>query len=255
MVKKLTILILLTLIFPTKILLAQEKDEDIFLSEDFFTAPSQKNNSHKINDPFEKTNRKIFAFNETVDIYLFRPVAKTYKKILPSKIKSSIRNFSTNIAQPVTIVNSLLQGKFNNALKSSSSFLINTTIGIGGIINFASKKNITPNKEDFGQTLASYNIKNGPYLVIPFFGPSTLRDASGLLIDNSLDPTSLNLLKVGGKRNLTNGNLRLTHRSLSAIDSRSQLIEIIDDLRETSFDFYTTAKSSYIQNRNNKINQ
>jgi ABC-type transporter lipoprotein component MlaA len=143
------------------------------------------------NDPFEKINRKIYVFNDVFDRYFFEHVARSYRIILPKTARSSIRNFLNNISAPMSLVNSLLQGKTDNSLATLSSFLINSTIGLGGIFDVAEKKNINYNDEDFGQTLGYYGVGSGSYLMIPFLGSSSTRNFSGRIFDNVFNPTVL----------------------------------------------------------------
>ncbi len=225
---------------------------DIDLSEDYFEIDIKSKNN-QASDPFEKINRKIFTFNDYIDRYFLEHIAKGYRKYLPKIFRNVIRNFITNISLPLSITNSLLQGKVENSLSSSSAFLINTTIGIGGLFDIANNKGIKYNREDFGQTLGRYGFPNGPYLMLPLFGPSNLRDFSGWVINKSIDPFNLNLLRIGGDYNIISNNLRSSFSSISVIDGRESLIKIIEDLRSDSFDPYSTIKSAYTQRRNSEI--
>ncbi len=208
---------------------------------------------HQIYDPFEKVNRKIFQFNDYADIYAFEPLAKNYRKFFPSTVRKSVRNFTTNISLPVSLINSSLQGKTNNSLATFSYFLINSTIGILGIFDVASSKNIKYEKEDFGQTLANYGINSGPFLVLPVFGPANLRDASGMFFDISIDYTGLNILQKGQNSSILNDDLRIVNAVVSSVDARENLIDVIDDAKKNSFDLYATMRSYYTQNRIEKI--
>lgn len=207
----------------------------------------------EIYDPFEPLNRKVFLFNEFFDQYFFEHVAIFYQKFIPKIIRKSFRNFLNNITAPFTIINSSLQGDFDNSMASFSSFLINSTLGIGGLIDVAQKKDINYYKEDFGQTFAKYGLGPGPYLVLPFLGPSNLRDSSGIAVQNSLSPLSINIFKIGDDE-LVHPDILLGFKTASFVDNREFLLNIISDLRKNSFDLYTAMKSAYSQNRIAKIN-
>jgi len=206
----------------------------------------------EIYDPFEKVNRKIFVFNDKLDIYFLEPVATYYGKVVPGPIIRSVRNFFNNLSAPFSVANSLLQGDGNNAMASFSSFMINSTLGVVGLFDVAGNKKIEYDKEDLGQTFARYGSGPGPYLMLPFFGPSTLRDASGMAITESLSPLSLNITKIGND-DLVSDKAVLGMSVISVIDKRESLLTIIRDLRANSFDFYATSRSAYMQNRESKI--
>lgn len=207
----------------------------------------------EIYDPYEKLNRKIYAFNDSFDRYLFEPISKAYRTGVPKPARNGIRNFLTNLSLPVSALNSFLQGKMDNGLATFSNFLINSTIGIGGLFNVAGEKEIRYKSEDFGQTLGSYGSGSGAYLVIPFLGPSSTRDFSGWLTDKAVNPLGLNAFNVGDKRNLMEIEYRIGLIVASGIDTRESLIDIIDDLRQDSFDPYATIRSAYLQKRSTDI--
>lgn len=222
-------------------------DDDI----DFGTSPSIQT----INDPFEKYNRKIFSFNEFVDINIFDPIAKGYRKAIPRPIRESVGNVIRNLSLPFTCINSILQGNAENAMGSFSAFLINTTLGIGGIFDVAGTKKVEYRKQDFGKTFAKYGIGQGPYLVIPLLGPSTTRDFSGYLVEKVVDPLSFNELQIGGREDIIDPNYRIGLSALSALNTRESLIDILDDARRDSFDLYATIRSAYLQRRSFEISK
>jgi phospholipid-binding lipoprotein MlaA len=207
----------------------------------------------KINDPAEKFNRKIFAFNEAFDKYFFRYVALSYRNSVPKRARMSVRNFLTNLTLPLSAVNSILQGKIDNSLATFSSFLINSTIGIGGLFDPAGAKNIRYNYEDFGQTFGHYGAWHGVYLVIPFIGPSSIRDFNGLVLEKAVDPLSFNMLEIGGKKGLITKGDSIAITAATAIDNRESMIETIDEGRKESFDFYAMVRSAYLQKRSADI--
>src|SRR5690606_38443335 len=183
-----------------------------------------------IYDPLEKINRKIFAFNEAIDKHFFVYVAKGYRKIIPKPARKSIRNFLTNLSLPFTTINSALQGDAENSLSSFSYFLINSTLGVGGLFNVAEAKNIKYREEDFGQTFAKYGLGQGPYLVLPFLGPSDATDTLGLVTTKLIDPLSFNVFDIGGGSLLSN-DILISLAVIKAIDEREALIDIIEDSR------------------------
>lgn len=224
--------------------------EDEFAS---YEAEFSSNAQTKIYDPLEKINRKIFTFNDTIDQYIFEPLARSYRNYIPKPIRKSIHNFVTNLTLPISAINSFAQGKVENGLATSSNFLINSTIGIGGLFDVAENKNIKYEKEDFGQTLGHYGVNSGPYLMIPILGPSTGRDFGGYVFDRSIDPIGFNLLKVGGSVNAIDAEYRAANTTLYNLDLREDLLDPIADAKKDSFDLYATLRSVYIQQRDLKI--
>ena len=209
--------------------------------------------SEEIYDPLEKMNRKIFIFNDYFDRYFFEHVAKFYRKGVPQGARMSIRNFLLNLSLPISAVNSLLQGNVDNTLSTFSNFLINTTIGLGGLFDVAGDKGIKYRVEDFGQTLGYYRNGSGAYLVLPFLGPSSVRDLGGLIVDKSVNPFELNFLEVGGREDILSNNVRLGLAGAAAVDKRESLIDIIDSIKADSFDPYATYRSAYLQKRQTDI--
>jgi len=139
-------------------------------------------------DPWEGFNRSIYSFNETMDEYLLRPVAIGYKKITPSIINKGITNFFGNIGDVISISNSLFQAKGGQAIELTTRVIFNTTFGLLGFFDVSTGFGLEKKKEDFGQTLAVWGVESGPYLMLPFLGPSTVRDGSGMVVDIFLDP-------------------------------------------------------------------
>ncbi len=218
------------------------------LGEDDFESYEDEN-SVKIYDPLEKINRKIYTFNDYFDLYFLEHVAIFYRKGVPATARDSIRNFLVNLSLPLSAVNSLLQGKLDNGLATFSSFLINSTLGLGGVFNVSGEKGIRYKTEDFGQTLGHYGVTSGAYLMIPFLGPSTTRDLGGSMTDKSVNPLEFNFLEVGGSANLIDARYRLGLAAAGGIDKRESLIDILDDIRTDSFDPYATIRSAYLQKR------
>ena len=193
-------------------------------------------------DPLEGLNRGIYKFNDTVDKAALKPIAGAYKAVIPSTIRSGVNNFFSNLGDVVTVINDLLQGKFSKAMDDAGRVAINTTFGIGGIFDWASMDGIEKRDEDFGQTLAYWGWENSSYLVLPFLGPSTLRDTGGLIVDSAFfDP--IYYVRDARDRN----QLLLT----KFIDKRSQYLPGSDLLDEAALDPYVFMRDAYFQRRNN----
>ena len=207
----------------------------------FLTACSAMPNDEKtaINDPYENTNRKIFAFNLAVDDYVLEPAANLYKKTAPESIQKGVRNYVSWAEMPLTAVNSGLQGKFENAALASLTFLVNgLTLGFVDLMEGEDQ----PGHEDFGQTLASAGVDQGPYLMVPFLGSNTVRSASGRVMDMVLNP-------IGAISGKTVSDARTTLPVFSAISFRATHFDTINDAKNNSLDAYARARSAYYQQR------
>ncbi len=246
-IKSISLAFLLSLL-PIK---SYAKTQDFYDEAEFESYLEE--NENVVYDPFEKYNRKIFAFNDFMDRYFLEFLAKEYRKDIPKPARKIVRNFLTNLSAPISIFNSLVQGKGENSLATFSNFLINSTVGIGGLFDVASEKGIRYSKEDFGQTLGFYGIKSGPFLVVPFIGPSNIRDFSGMATDQIISPTSYNISEIGGKTYLIGEDNLIAFTFVGAIDTRESLIDIINDVKKDSFDYYATLRSAYNQRRINEI--
>ena len=195
------------------------------------------------NDPLEPMNRAIFQFNEVVDDNIFEPVAKTYKYITPDPVETGVSNFFSNIGEVSTIANDVFQFKFKQAGYDFLRFSINTTIGVLGIFDVATSVGLKKNNEDFGQTLGYWGIPQGPYLVLPFFGASTFRDAPGLYADMQISPI-----------NQLDNEEELTLNALNAISTRSRLLRATKILDTAAKDKYIFIRESYLQKRESMVN-
>ena len=193
-------------------------------------------------DPLENRNRSIYTFNENLDEAILEPAADSYDYITPNFRQKGFNNFFDNINYPVTIINQVLQGNIEESLQDTLRFTINSSIGILGLFDPASSMGLTEHDEDFGQTLAVWGVKEGPYLMLPFFGPKTLRSLTGDLADVLFNP----LL------NIDDTNLKIKTNLISILQDRSDLSTLEEEL-DNSFDPYQYIKDSYIQNRKYKI--
>jgi len=202
---------------------------------------------------FEGVSRSIFKFNMAFDDAILEPIAKGYNK-LPDPIKKGTGNFTSNIATLLSVPNSLLQGNFKQVGHSAGSFLINSTVGILGILNPAEKMGLKPHKEDVGQTLAVYGMESGCYLVLPIFGPSTARDTVGLLADTFVDPFAYVTIRDNELFGVSGNDLDYySVKGTTAVDFRSVNDRNFESLEKNSLDLYSSLKSIYLQDRENKI--
>jgi len=198
-------------------------------------------------DPWEGFNRKMFATNNTFDRALFVPAAKGYRALTHKKQRKGLRNLFANARTPVIFINNVLQGDFKRAGDTMGRFVINTTIGFGGMGDPAERLGIEQHSEDFGQTLAVWGAGPGPYVVLPFFGPSTVRDGFGSAVDTAFDPATFIRTPPA---TLT----RYTRSGASLLSAREPLIEPLADIEANSLDFYASIRSFYLQSRANAIN-
>ena len=187
----------------------------------------------QVNDPFEEINRKTYEFNESLDANILKPVAEVYSNF-PPKVKKGVTNFFNNLEEVDTFINQLLQGKPKESINDLSRFVINTTIGIGGIFDVASKMGLERHEEDFGQTLAVWGVGEGPYIMLPFLGPSTLRDTLSRPVSSFLSVTF----------HMTEDDVNIALKSIDALETRERLLDVESLL---SGDKYVFVKDAYIQ--------
>jgi len=195
------------------------------------------------NDPLEPMNRVIFGFNEVVDDNILEPVAKGYRYVTPDPVERSVSNFFNNLGEINTIINSALQLKLDKTITSSSRLAINSTVGVLGLFDVATSLGIQREREDFGQTLGFYGISSGPYLVLPFFGPSSLRDAPGfyadVMMEKSISPVYTEL----------HHEERQAIQATNVIDTRANLLKASKILDTAAKDKYIFLRESYLQRR------
>jgi len=194
-------------------------------------------------DPLEPLNRAVFSFNEVVDDNILQPVAKTYKYITPDPVETGVSNFFGNLGEVSTIANDVLQLKFGQAGNDILRFSINTTLGVLGIFDVASSIGLKKNKEDFGHTLGYWGMPQGPYLVLPFFGSSSFRDAPGLYADMAISPVE----QLHNKE-------QLAAKTLNVIDIRARLLRATRILDTAAKDKYIFIRESYLQKRELEVN-
>ena len=194
-------------------------------------------------DPLEPVNRIVFSFNAIFDKTVVRPISIFYRIVVPGFVRNRITYSLNNLGMPVTAMNNILQGELSKAGIATSRFLINSTFGILGFFDPASSLGLVSENEDFGQTLAVWGVPSGPYIVIPFLGPSSPRNFAGLFSTSLLDP----MYQVGNSANQS--AYRSYRMGVGAVDFRSQNIEILDDLQNNSLDYYAAVRSFYNQSR------
>ncbi|MFN4283271.1 MAG: VacJ family lipoprotein [Alphaproteobacteria bacterium] len=199
------------------------------------------------NDPLEGLNRGIFEFNRVVDGIIIKPAAQVYRGVLPQEAQDGIRNFLRNLRSPIILLNNLLQGDMDAAGNTIGRFLLNTTAGIGGVLDLAADRGLPYRGEDFGQTFAVWGVGEGPYLMLPVLGPSNVRDTTGLVAEWFADPVNIAL---------DNNDLEwliYVRAGLTGIDARARSIDTLDELERTSLDYYAAIRSLYRQQRANDI--
>ena len=197
------------------------------------------NDGDEISDPAESVNRIIFSFNESIDFLLFRPIAQGYNYLMPEPVLNAVRRFFLNLDSPVLFANDLIQGEFKQASITLRRFGINTSLGVLGLFDPATDFGWERHHADFGQTLHSYGVEAGPYLVLPLLGPASTRSGVGRLVDNIFQPLGYFLT--------TGQNLGIS--ASRAMVKREELLNPLQELRETSVDYYTALKAAFWQAR------
>ena len=203
-----------------------------------------------VNDPFENVNRNIFKFNNNLDDYFFKPVAKGWRKI-PDIPRKPLTNLASTAKTPISLANAILQLNKESIGNIIGRFLINMTFGLGGLFDVASSDsfgNIAEVEEDFGQTLAVWGVPDGPYVMLPIFGPSSVRDAFGLGVDTITNP-----LSFGYRMNGIGLEARLSGPVVRGVSTREKYLDYLDEMKEGSLDFYATMRSLYRQKRRKDI--
>ena len=196
-------------------------------------------------DPFEGYNRSMFSVNEKLDNAVTKPAAKAYTTVTPAPVRSWVSNFFGNLSDPWIALNNLLQGKPVDALSDAMRFVFNSTLGLGGLLDIASEAGIPKHDEDFGQTLGVWGVDEGVFLVLPFFGPRSLRDTAGIAADTTFAPPTGFIKDIPVRNSLT--GLRL-------IDGRANVLGIERTLEEGTLDKYRYSRDFYLQQRRAKVN-
>ncbi len=210
----------------------------------------QGNTAEDVNDPFEPVNRNIFKFNNHLDDYFFKPVAKGWREI-PDIPRKPLSNLATTAKTPISLANAVLQLNKESIGNILGRFLINMTFGLGGMFDVAGTRefgNVPEVEEDFGQTLAVWGVPDGPYVMLPIFGPSSVRDAVGLGVDTVTNP-----LSFAYRMNNIGLEARLSGPAVRGVTTREKYLDYLDEMKEGSLDFYATMRSLYRQKRRKDI--
>lgn len=189
-------------------------------------------------DPWEPMNRRLFATHEAIDQKLLAPTARGYRRVTPSPVRSGVSNFLRNLRGPQIFANDVLQGEIGRAGVTAARFGVNTTLGFFGLFDPATGMGLERHTEDFGQTLAVWGVPDGPYLFVPVFGPTNVRDGVGAVVNLALDP--FNYLEFDG-----DGLFMATRTTMGALSARESVLDAVDNVRATSIDPYTTFRSTY----------
>ncbi|HKQ46236.1 MAG TPA: VacJ family lipoprotein [Rhizomicrobium sp.] len=200
------------------------------------------------NDPWEQTNRDVFDFDVRVDHAVARPLARGYRTAVPEPVRDGIHNALTNLSSPVVLANDVLQGNGDKAVNTVGRIVINSTVGIGGLIDVASKIGIPGHDNDFGITLGKSGVAEGSYLVLPFAGPMPPRDLLGNVVDQAFDP--LTYIRFHGK-----DTWMVVRFGIGVLDKRTAQLDAVETIERSSIDFYATTRNLYRQSRNAQINE
>ncbi len=198
------------------------------------------------NDPFEPGNREIFAFSIALDKAVAKPAATFYRAAVPQPARQGVRNALTNLNSPVVLANDVLQGEGDKAVNTFGRFMINSTIGLGGLLDVAADMGIPGHDNDFGITLGKGGVAEGSYIVLPFVGPKPPRDILGTGVDIAFDPLTYMTWNNSTLYTMIRGGL-------TVLDKREGTLDTVESIERTSIDFYATSRSLYRQNRNAQI--
>ena len=199
------------------------------------------------NDPLEPMNRAVFDFNRAADRYAIKPAAEAYRAVMPKYGCDRVHNVLTNLNSPLTLANDILQGEPDRAVQTFFRAMLNTTFGLGGFIDVATPAGIPAHEEDFGQTLAVWGVGEGPYLMLPIFGPSNPRDTTGMVAEFFADPFDIWMADIGKEY------ISYTRTGLTGLDKREGLLDTLDEIERTSLDYYASLRSLYRQHRSSEI--
>jgi phospholipid-binding lipoprotein MlaA len=201
----------------------------------------------QVNDPLEPMNRAVFDFNLAADRYAIKPAAQAYRAVVPKFGRDRVHNILTNLNSPLTFANDVLQGETDRAVQTFFRAMLNSTFGLAGFIDVATQAGIPPHEEDFGQTLAVWGVGEGPFLMLPIFGPSNPRDTTGLVAEMFADPFDLAMANMGREY------ISYTRMGMTGLDKREGLLDTLDEIERTSLDYYASLRSLYRQHRASEI--
>ena len=196
-----------------------------------------------VSDPIEGVNRKIYGFNHALDIAIFKPIAKGYRFIVPELARRGVKNVLTNLSEPVTFINAVLQGDVQHSFTTFWRFTLNSTFGIAGVFDMAKDAGLVHKKKDFGQTVGTYGAHQGPFLMLPILGPSNTRDTFGRIVDVFIDPFDY----------ILNEDALIVRTAFVGLDARESTLDLTDYIDKTSLDPYASIRSLYSQKRYDEI--
>jgi len=209
-------------------------------------ALAQEEESDRV-DPWEGANRSVHSFNDGLDEAVLEPVARGYRDVVPEFGRNRVSNFMANLKAPQIFVNSTLAGDADSSVTTVMRFMVNTTFGIGGLFDVATEMGMPKTKADFGKTLATWGVGPGPYTVLPVFGPSTVRDTGGKIVDMALDPVSYFLAPPLWAS--------LTTSAADGISQREQNLDTVAELKRSSLDYYAAMRSAWMQHREKEVTE
>lgn len=214
------------------------------------SACATKSDNYQNVDKFENYNRTMFSFNYRFDKYVMKPLAKGYIAITSKDVRTRVSSAFSNILEPVSAANHVLQGEFAKSGTDMGRFVVNTTLGLAGTFDVATGWGLPKERSGFDDTLAKWCVADGPFIVLPFFGPSTPRAATGLLVDSAANPVTIGTTEMNndGQAN----TIFYSYSALRTISLRADAMDLLDDLERNSVDFYATMRSAYLQNRAGK---
>ena len=205
----------------------------------------------EVSDPLESVNRGIFWFNDEFDVNLLEPVAQGYHDVVPDTVETGVKNFFKNLRYPMYLVSDIVQLKFTQALEHTGRFVVNTTVGVAGLIDVGKHIGLPDHEEDFGIALAYHGVPAGPYIVLPFLGPSNMRDTVGLVVDTVLNP----FYWLGHTNLHSDAQLAIASGAtvLKAIDTRVRLLDGVKTAKDSSVDYYLFVQGVYYQYRRGEL--
>jgi phospholipid-binding lipoprotein MlaA len=210
--------------------------------------PEAKAELRETHDHLEPFNRAMFKVDQGLDAVIIRPVAWTYKKVMPDFARDGVTNFLRNLRSPITFANNILQGDMNRAGETMGRFLVNSTVGIGGLFDVGKELGVEHHYEDFGQTLAVWGVGDGSYLYLPIVGPTSVRDGFGLAVDNfAFDPVTW--YSYGDNPSW----VQWAYFGTLLIDTKANTMDVTDELKASSIDYYAALRAAYRQNRAKEI--
>ncbi len=218
----------------------------------FAVATTAAAQTEDIYDPLEDMNRGIFWFNDKLDVNIFEPVARGYKDVVPQFMRTGVNNFFLNLRYPSYLVSDIIQGKFEQAGDHTGRFLINTTLGVVGLIDVAEDMGLPDHDEDFGIGLAYNGVPAGPYLMLPILGPSNVRDGVGRIVDGFLDP--IGWIGYSSLSSSTKLAIAASYLGLKLVHTRAGLLQAVEAGKEASMDYYLFVQGAYYQYRAGVLN-